>query len=314
EGLFLLFLASKVIVVGDDQQISPPVGFVRDELIRSLQNRYLRGLPHLHLLATGKSLYDHAKVRFEGRVNLREHFRCVPEIIEFSNRLCYAAHGTPLDPLKPVPPGRLEPLVPIYVESGYVEGDTRNRQNRPEAESVVAHIKACCEDPRYAGKTMGVISLLGEQQARLIESLLVQHVGCEEIERRDLACGDAYAFQGDERDIIFLSLVVARNEIIGALAKESDKQRFNVAASRAKEQLWLFHSVRIDELRSGCVRRELLSYVYNPALGQVDESELKFDSEFERDVFERIRARGYRVRTQVAVGDGRSHRYRIDLV
>ena len=36
------------------------------------------------------SLFDHGKLRLgTGRVTLREHFRCMPEIIGFSNDLCY---------------------------------------------------------------------------------------------------------------------------------------------------------------------------------------------------------------------------------
>jgi very-short-patch-repair endonuclease len=45
-----------------------------------------------------------------------------------------------------------------------------------------------------------------------------------------------------------------------------------------------------------------------------EEAEQRFDSEFERDVFQLISGRGFHVRTQVCVGDPANHRYRIDLV
>ena len=40
----------------------------------------------------------------------------------------------------------------------------------------------------------------------------------------------------------------------------------------------------------------------------------KFDSQFERDIFDIVAAKGFHVRTQVCVGDPANHRYRIDLV
>src|SRR5262245_31292770 len=53
---------------------------------------------------------------------------------------------------------------------------------------------------------MGVISLLGDGQAREIERLLLDRLGPEEVEKRQLLCGDAYAFQGTERDVMFFEL------------------------------------------------------------------------------------------------------------
>jgi len=58
--------------------------------------------------ALGSSLFDHARRYLSAGVPLREHFRCVPEIIEFSNNLCYREN--PLIPLRQVGRNRLEPL------------------------------------------------------------------------------------------------------------------------------------------------------------------------------------------------------------
>jgi len=67
--------------------------------------------------------------------------------------------------------------------------------------------------------------------------------------------GDAYAFQGDEEHIIFLTMVAAPGEArIGVLSNDSAHQRFNVAAGRAQDQLWLFHSATLDILSPACMR------------------------------------------------------------
>ena len=315
ESLFLFYISKQIVVVGDDQQISPYGIGTRDADVQALQQTFLTGIPHQHALSAQSSLYANAKIRFNQNIVLREHFRCMPEIIQFSNDLCYASNGTPLDPLRTYPPDRLEPLVVRHVSEGYRTGASQYVQNPPEADAIVEQIAACIEDPRYAGATMGVISLQGETQARLIEQKLLSKLDPAVIEARRLICGDAYAFQGDERNIIFLSLVAAKSETrIGVLSGDSARQRFNVAASRAQDQLWLFHTVQLEDLSRECMRYRILSYMLDPARQPTIEQEQVFDSEFERAVYQRLTARGYHVRSQVAVGDPTSRRYRIDLV
>ena len=315
ESLFLFYIAKKLVVVGDDQQISPYGVGVADTAIAGLQQHYLDGIPHHHALSAQSSLYGNAKIRFSQNIVLREHFRCMPEIIQFSNDLCYASNGTPLDPLRAYPANRLQPLILRHVAEGYRVGGTQNAQNPPEADAIVVQIAACVEDPRYAGATMGVISLQGEGQAKLIERRLLETLDPEVIEERRLICGDAYAFQGDERNVIFLSMVAAPGERrIGALTAESARQRFNVAVSRAQDQLWLYHTASLDVLSDACMRYRLLSYMLDPARQTTAEGEQRFDSKFERDVYRRLTERGFHVQTQVCVGDPTNHRYRIDLV
>ncbi len=306
ESLLLLYLSKQCIIVGDDQQISPDaVGIPQDET-NLLAARHLKDIPIADSLGVNSSLFDQGEIRFGSRIILREHFRCMPEIIRFSNDICYPS--TPLKPLRQYPPNRLEPIVTKYISNGFREGGTY-AVNKPEAEAIANAIKECCENPLYNGKSMGVISLLGESQAHLIDRLLMKRIETEEIDKRRLICGDAYDFQGDERDIIFLSMVVASNERIGALVTESYKRRFNVAASRARDQLWLFHSVTLNDLNPDCMRYKLLDYCLAPYTMQPEIDETLFESQFERDVYEQIKARGYRVIPQFRVAN-----YRIDLV
>ena len=155
----------------------------------------------------------------------------MPEIIRFSNDLCYS--DTPLIPLRRYRRTRLPPLEHVFVRGGYREGSNDRTINRPEAEAIVKRIAELCGDSRYDGKTMGVVVLQGKAQAALIENQLLERLGPEEMERRRLVCGNPYSFQGDERDIMLLSLVAASNERIGPLTKAADERRLNVAASRA---------------------------------------------------------------------------------
>jgi very-short-patch-repair endonuclease len=307
EGLVIQYLARQCIVVGDAEQISPEAEWVPHSAVDGLAKRYLAGIPFADLYGPETSLFHHANIRFPSKIVLREHFRCMPEIIQFSNDLCYAA--TPLKPLRQYPPKRLEPVVVKPVLNGYREGSVGRALNRPEADQLVNTLLEICSLREYANKSIGVISLQGEEQARYIESQLLKRMPAAELQKRRVVCGDAYAFQGDERDVILLSMVAAPNERIGALVRESDKRRFNVAASRAKDQVILFHTATLNDLNPECMRHKLLKYYLNPVRQQRKVSPSVFDSQFEKDVYEAISSKGYAVFPQYEVGG-----YRIDMV
>jgi very-short-patch-repair endonuclease len=308
-GLAALGIADKAVVVGDDKQISPQAIGTDESAVHELITQHIPDLPQAGLLDIKSSLYDLAKMRFPGVIMLREHFRCLPEIIEFSNQLAYNGAILPLRE-QPADPS-WQSVIDVHIPHGFREPGTDT--NQAEADFIVGKIAEMCADARYDGKTFGVISLLGDAQAALIEGKLIDALGEAELERRRIRCGNAYHFQGDERDVIFISLVVAAGEgrRIGAMTKEADRQRINVAASRARDQMWCVRSIPLDEFHPDDVRSRLIRYCQNPAgVDQATaEAEASFDSDFERDVYRHIVARGYRVKTQFRVG-----RYRIDLV
>jgi len=311
EALLLQYLAKQIVIVGDDQQISPEDVGIDQSSVFALQQRYLHDFDLKETFGSGYSLFAQAEIRYGNRIPLREHFRCMPEIIRFSNDLCYSAN--PLVPLRQYPPKRLEPIVVRSVPEGFREGGSQSARNQPEAEALVESLCECCSDPAYEGKTMGVISLQGDYQAGLIQRLLKDRLGEQEMMRREIICGDAYAFQGDERDVIFMSMVAAPNERIGALTKETDKRRFNVAASRPRDQVWLFHTATLNDLNQEDLRFKLLSYYLNPAESQLGAPDWdRCESEFEKDVATQIHARGFRIVLQYEpLGSGGK---RIDIV
>ncbi|MCM3671062.1 AAA domain-containing protein [Mesobacillus maritimus] len=311
-SLSTLLRAKKAIIVGDENQISPESVGTEISDVHELIERFLYDIPNKMQFDIRTSLYDTANRVFDSKIVLKEHYRCVPEIIQFSNDLMY---GGMIDPLRlPLADDLFDPPVKaIRVEDGYRLEGTSKTINEPEAEAIVDHIAKCIKDPKYNDKTFGVISLQGHDQARVIENLLREQIGEEEMINRKLITGDAYAFQGDERDIIFLSMVIAPNVNFTSLGKRSDLQRYNVAASRARDQMILFHSVGLNQLKPNDVRYQLLQYCKHPARVQEElhNHEREFDSDFEREVYSLISSRGYRVIPQMKVGTlGK----RIDLV
>ncbi|WP_163537589.1 AAA domain-containing protein [Gracilibacillus sp. YIM 98692] len=307
----VLLRGKKTIVVGDDEQISPQAIGTNLEDVYELVRRHLKGIPNANLFDGNISLYEIAEQTFpkEGKLMLREHFRCVPEIIQFSNDLSYGGEMIPLR--LPLEEEKIDPPVTaIKVQDGY--NDEKDKDlNVAEVDSIVSDMVEMVDNPKYADQTFGVITLQGQKQHKLLETKIREKIGDKEFVNRKVICGNPYTLQGDERDIIFLSMVVAPNRNFRALTKPSEKQRFNVAASRAKNQMRLYHSVDLEELSSSDLRYRLLSYCKNPTRinEEIENLEEKCDSPFEIDVLRMILARGYRVTPQVEVG-----RYRIDLV
>lgn len=322
DAIFLLYITKNIIIVGDDKQTSPEYVGVDANTITPHIKRHLNGIPFSDYYGTEFSFFDHAKFFCDGVTVLREHFRCMPEIIEFSNRHFYAPDGKGLYPLKQYSENRLEPLVAEFCSNGYTEGRGARIINEPEANHIVEAIGKLVEDKRYSDKTIGVITLQGNQQASIIEDLLLKRIGEKEFHKHKIVCGNSSSFQGDERDIIFLSLVTAHNHNRSALVKPEDERRFNVAVSRAKEQIWLFHSVQLDDLsNSNDLRYKILDHFknynsYQPIFNTPIERRMgtqpePFDSWFEVDVYNDIVRKQLSVIPQYEVAKGR---YRIDMV
>lgn len=309
-GLLAAYMGKKVVVVGDHEQVSPDAVGEDLAISRSLQHQYLDGFPNTVLYDGKLSLYDMSRWTASGMLSLTEHFRCLPAIIGFSNRLSY--HGK-IKPLRDPSSSSLRPVIPHRIQ-GSREG--RQKINNEEAIEIVALIRGMCMHQAYAGRSIGVVSLLGDDQAKHIENLLRRYIPIAEIEDRKIICGNAAQFQGDERDVMFLSMVDS-NEGDGPMRKvgdgpsESIKKRYNVAGSRAQNQMWVVHSMDyLTDLKPDDIRRELLEYAHVEAQENVDEdSENRTESEFERLVLEELLKRGYKVKTQYPVGY-----YRIDMV
>jgi hypothetical protein len=113
-ALLGLALAKKVVIVGDDEQVSPLAVGQKQEFVDHLIREHLPGIPNAVLYDGRMSIYDLAKMSFAGLISLLEHFRCVPDIIQFSNHLCYQGD---IKPLREETSSRIRPyVVPFRVE------------------------------------------------------------------------------------------------------------------------------------------------------------------------------------------------------
>ena len=152
----------------------------------------------------------------------------MPEIIRFSNDLCYS--DTPLIPLRQYGPNRPAARA-CLLSGGYRE--FKQPGNQPTRAKPLSKGSRKCGDSRYDGKTISG-GASGERK-RLIENQLLERLGAEW--NAAAWCAAILQFQGDERDILFLSLVALATKN-WSLTKAADR-RFNVAASRARDMMIL---------------------------------------------------------------------------
>jgi very-short-patch-repair endonuclease len=282
-------------------------------IIQNLIFQYLSGIPNADLYDGQISIYDLARQSFGGATCLVEHFRCVPEIVQFSNMISYDWR---IKPLRDASRVRLRPHTIAYLVSGSSRDGKINRQ---EALATASLLAAAIEQPEYkkndAGQptSFGVVSLVGDEQALEIDYLLRGHLSPDRYELHRLLCGNAAQFQGDERDVIFISLVdTAQRGPLSLRDQELFKQRFNVAASRARDQMWIVHSLNPNnDLKADDLRRQLIEHAQDPSrlMRALEEKEQRTQSAFEREVMKRLMAAGYRVAPHWRVGA-----FRIDLV
>lgn len=313
-ALPLLYMGKKVIVVGDDRQVTPLSVGTSEAAVDALCARHLEGrVKEPKLYDSRLSLYGLVQSMAFPAHMLVEHFRSVPEIIGWCSRLSY--NGT-IRPLRDASSSSLKPAVVPWRTRG-TAGD--NGVNEEEAQAVIRLLRAMIHDPAYAGKTFGIIPMRSVHGAQVnrIRRLLVENFDPREIERRRIHCGISAEFQGDERDVVILSLVDSAAPGL-PLRKETDgadgmmKKRWNVAVSRARDQLWLVHSFDpAAQLKPDDLRRSLFDWadgVMSGTIGAAEPFDLP-DPEFTGQVLRALRKRGYRVEAAHDAGA-----WRLDMV
>src|SRR5215510_5490319 len=114
------------------------------DVVKALIADHLGGIPNDHLYDGTTSIYDLARQCFGGTIALREHFRCVPDIIEFSNGLSYNGEIRPLrNPATASKPH----VVEYVVQNG--RSVRSGKANLSEARVIAALVQAACELPEY---------------------------------------------------------------------------------------------------------------------------------------------------------------------
>lgn len=255
----LLQRGRRAVVVGDPKQLRH-ISFLstsRQEAIAS--ECQLSAAQRAQFSFRSESILDTASDRItqQSRVTfLNEHYRSLPSIIEFSNREFYSG-ALSIMRQRPHSANTQE------VQLRPIEGQrTANGRNQIEAEAVLSEvlkqIKQQPQGPHQRCQTIGVLSPLREQ-ADLLSSLLRDHLTFDQLKNYDVLIGTAHTFQGEERDVMFISLAADDDSHWSTFRFLNTPNVLNVAITRARERQYVFHSFDPRKLETESLLRRYLA-------------------------------------------------------
>ena len=309
---------NEALIVGDPKQL-PPTNFFT-ALHAEEDDEYLA-------MQDLESILDDCLAIRVPEERLRWHYRSRHEsLIAFSNHQYYDNSMFTFPS-----PDDLTPNVRfIPIDGVYDRGKTK--QNRAEADAIVAEIFRRLRDPNLNTKSIGVVTFSQVQQ-QLIEDLLDEQLRlAPELEPffapetlEPVFVKNLENVQGDERDIILFSIGYGPDEQgrvsmnFGPLNQEGGWRRLNVAISRARQQMMIFSTLRPEQLdtsrtnaRGVADLKAFLEYsergkqmLFAQRSGHIEDAH---ESLFEEQICQALRERGHQVATQVGCSG-----YRIDL-
>lgn len=318
DAICSIYRGKQLIVVGDSKQM-PPTSFFSSTTEIDDSDEETGDITDF------ESILDICSTVMK-QLRLRWHYRSrYEQLIAFSNKNYYD------NDLITFPSARADGI-DIGVDYYHVDGlfDRKSKTNLKEAEKIVEliykHIDA------HPNRSLGVVAFSVSQQDLIEKLLSVRRQKTPEKEsffRSDAVepffIKNLETVQGDERDTIIFSIAYGFDtqgrflHNFGPLNRVGGERRLNVAVTRAKSNIQVVSSIHyydIDLSRTSAegsrLLREYLDYAENGEVGlersvSLPEYEV-MDSDFEMDVCDFLREKGFTVDAQVGCSG-----YRIDL-
>ncbi len=316
DALGAIARGQQVVVVGDSKQL-PPTSFF-DSLVGSddaePEDESTTASDIESVLGLFCSRGAHQRM-------LRWHYRSRHEsLIMVSNHLFYQDRLV----VFPSPDRERTRLGLVYrrlVNAPYERSRTRTNpvEARAIAAAVMAHARGQLPLPREQRETLGVAAFSVAQMDAVLDQV-------ELMRRKDPSCEEFFSYpphepffvknlenvQGDERDVIFISIGYGRTEegylamSFGPLNRTGGERRLNVLISRARRRCEVFTSLCADDIdlskTSSAGVAALKTFLHYAETGQMDvtaQTERLPDSEFEEQVLRQLTGLGHVVHTQV---------------
>lgn len=311
----------QLIVAGDSKQLPPTTFFQVTDIDYNAEDD--------EFVADLESILDECNTINMLNLMLQWHYRSRDEsLIAFSNRHFY---GNNLNTFPGPYYGDKDSGVSFeYVESGVYDRG-RSRKNVIEAQYVARKVMEHAS--KFPDSSLGVVAFNQPQQEAIL--LEIERLRRENAEFEFFFDEDKYehffvknleTVQGDERDVIYLSVGYGKDESgqmtmnFGPLNQEGGYRRLNVAITRAKERVVVFSSIlpeAIDLSKTESMGVKMLKFylefaVRGAAASLREESafypEMGLESAFEEAVYETLTEKGLQIHKQVGYSG-----FRIDL-
>ncbi|HKS70818.1 MAG TPA: AAA domain-containing protein, partial [Ktedonobacterales bacterium] len=259
-ALPLLYRAKRAIVCGDPKQLRH-LSWLREDRQAALASQH-------GLSASQRSQWNYRTHSLLDVVNgalpsqddvvlLDEHYRSLPQIIEFSNRRFY---GQALR----IMTRRPDTIGLRSVELKKVNGKREKAgYNTAEADAVLAEInkiaKAEAKKPGNEKSSIGVLSPYRDQ-VNYLSRQLASKLKSKILQDHDITVGTAHTFQGDERDVMLLSFCADPTSHRSTVTFMNNENLFNVAVTRARRRQVIFTALDPRHLPPGHLLGEYLAY------------------------------------------------------
>lgn len=330
DALSAIVRAKQVIVVGDTKQM-PPTSFFERVLVdddydeeEGEESSFGREAAKLESILNLMSAVIQGGTR---RPDLRWHYRSVHQsLIQPSNELFYDNRLIVFPSANVEADGQRIGVVFHHLPDAIYEPGSRKRFNKSEANEVAGAVHA---HVRTHPEQSLMVAAMNKQQADLIYDEVMK------LEREDPASFQRFRshhpyepleiknlenVQGDERDVVFISITYGRDESgvfrqhFGPLLREGGERRLNVLISRARRRCEVFSSITSDDIRVDSGKagvyalQQYLAYAKQGRLVVPRPTGEEPESPFEEEVIAALQLRGYEVHPQVG-----SEGYRIDI-
>ncbi|NQW57734.1 MAG: DUF3320 domain-containing protein, partial [Polynucleobacter sp.] len=203
-------------------------------------------------------------------------------------------------------------------QNGYIRGGPEGGRNILEAELIAKEVIAFAKANPERSLGVAAFSVTQRDCIRdLIDAERLKHSEAEaffsESRHEPFFVKNLESIQGDERDVIFISVGYGRSEdgrltqTFGPLAAEGGERRLNVLISRAKERCTVFSSITSEDIKNSSGKigvnafKEFLQFAEKGYFDVPLNTEKGFDSDFEESVALFLEQHGYKVQPQVGM-------------
>lgn len=260
----ILQRAKRVVITGDPNQLRH-LSFLSKARQAELQEAH--GMPpaqtDLHDYRE-KSILDFVNAALTSQdqvVFLNEHYRSAPPIIAFSNENFYGGALRVMTE-KPGAPGGDSLTLRCVNGQRNVAGE-----NEVEAGQLIADAARQIEQERALGPeachSIGILSPF-RAQVDYISRRLAQELPLEAFDKHKILVGTAHTFQGEERDIMYLSLAADAKSHIATLRFLDKADVFNVSITRARVAQRVYTSLDPARLASTSLLGAYLRRIHRP--------------------------------------------------
>jgi very-short-patch-repair endonuclease len=312
----------QIVVVGDDRQL-PPTNFfnrtVNDDGPDDDDAEEAEAGPRKAAIKDVESILNLCSARFPARM-LKWHYRSEhPALIATSNRNFYRGElMLPPSIVARTTDGETGLVFRPVPEGGYERGKTA--RNEVEAAMIAEAVLEHARTRPDLSLGIGTFSVAQRDCVRdQIDDLARKHPELETLfkaqgDRKELFIKNLENIQGDERDVIFISVGYGRDangkltQNFGPVGREGGERRLNVLITRARKRCEVFSSIVAEDIRlEGAGKpgvralKEFLKLAKDGYAAVAMETERGFDSPFEESVAHVVRELGYEVRPQVGM-------------